>query len=545
MTFLLALALAAPPPAETLFINGRFHTPTGDAEAVAVRGGRIIAVGKTADLQAKMAQFPILDLEGKRVVPGFYDSHVHLLGGGLQLARVELKDAPDAATFQSRVKAFDQKLPRDRWMLGGNWDHDRAFGGKLPTKADLDAVAPNRPIFLRRYDGHMGLANSAALKLANITAATKDPAGGVIYRAPDGTTPTGVLKDNAMDLVEAVIPDPPADEVAEAVRAALAEAARFGVTSVQDMEGSSPAGRRALLRMLQNLEARDELTCRVNVRWPIALYQELTQLGVEANFGSDWVRIGGVKGFMDGSLGSSTAKMFDPFVGEPTNTGVFVTEPSAMRTMIRNCDAAGLSVAIHAIGDRANADLLDLFKDAITANGPRAGRLFRVEHAQHLRPEEFTEFKQLNVIASMQPFHVVDDGRWAVGRIGDERCASSYAFHSILKAGGTLAFGSDWPVAPLDPLTGMRAAVTRQTLDGKHPDGWHPSEKLTARQSLDAYTIGSAAGAGQTADRGSIEAGKLADFAVLSADVLAASVDWDALKVDATIVGGKVVFKRE
>ena len=545
MTLLLALALAASPPAETLYVNGRFVTPTGEAEAVAVRGGRIVAVGSAAVLRTRMPSFHAVDLKGKRVVPGFYDSHVHLLGGGLQLARVELKDAPDAATFAKRVTAFDQKLPRDRWMLGGNWDHDRAFGGKLPTKADLDAVAPNRPIFVRRYDGHMGLANSAALKLANVTPETKDPAGGVIYRAADGKTPTGVLKDNAMDLVEAVIPDPPADEVAEAVRAALAEAARCGVTSVQDMEGSSPAGRRELMRILQNLDRRGELTCRVDVRWPIARYQELTKLGIESNFGSEFVRVGGVKGFMDGSLGSSTAKMFDPFVGEPTNTGVFVTEPAAMRALIRSCDAAGLSVAVHAIGDRANAELLDLFADAKATNGDKPARLFRVEHAQHLRPEEFAEFAKLGVIASMQPYHVADDGRWAVGRIGDERCASSYAFNSILKTGGVVAFGSDWPVAPLDPIPGMKAAVTRQTLDGKYPNGWHPAEKITARQALDAYTVGSATGAGQLSDRGTIEAGKLADFAVLSADPLADKVDWDALKVDMTIVGGKVVFERK
>lgn len=552
-----ALLLAQPPGpggpgrADTFFVNGRFLTPAGDVGVVATERGRIVYTGPPGPLMGRgfFGPFKVVDLGNKRVVPGFYDSHAHLLGGGLQLARVELKDAKDEAEFSARVKDFDGKLPRDRWMLGGNWDHDRAFNGALPTAAALDRAAPNRPIFLRRYDGHMGLANTAALKLAGITADTKDPPGGVVYRLADGKTPSGVLKDNAMDLIEKVIPDPPADEVAEAVRAALKEAARCGVTSMQDMEGSSPAGRRTLLRALQALDRRGELTCRVDVRWPIALHKELTHLGVEANFGTGFVRIGGVKGYMDGSLGSSTAKMFDPFANDPKNTGVYVTDPADMGPLIRSADAAGLSVAVHAIGDQANAVLLDLFADAAAKNGPRPSRRLRVEHAQHLRPQEFARFKRLGVVASMQPFHVADDGRWAAGRIGEARCESSYAFRSLLDHGAVLAFGSDWPVAPLDPIPGIAAAVTRQTLDGKHPAGWHPKERISAKEAITAYTAGSATGAGQEKDRGTIEVGKLADFAVLSADPVnvpaGGTFDWAGLKVDMTVVGGNVVFERK
>ncbi len=553
MVAALMLLLASAPPqalpaagvadAELIFLNGK----VGEADSLAVTRGRITFVGSRGALEGVMRTGTpkIIDLKGKRLLPGFHDSHVHWLGGGLQLARVELKDAATEAEFGKRLTAFDKQMPRDRWMLGGNWDHDRTFNGTLPTVAMLDKYAPNRPVFIRRYDGHMGVANSAALKLANITPATADPAGGVVYRLADGKTPSGVLKDNAMDLVEKVIPDPADDEIAEAVRASMREAARFGVTSVQDMEGTSPAGRRKLMRILQNLDRRGELTCRIDVRWPISLHKELAQLGVEANFGGDFVRIGGVKGFMDGSLGSATAKMFDPYFLDPKNTGVYVTEPAAMRSLVRNADAAGLSVAIHAIGDRANSDLFDVFAEAAKANGPR-DRRFRIEHAQHLRPQDYRRFKELDVVASMQPYHVVDDGRWAALRIGETRCKSSYAYRSVLDAGGKLAFGSDWPVAPLDPMTGIAAAVTRQTLDGKHPNGWYPEQRLTAAEAIAAYTAGSAYAAGQEKERGTLEVGKLADFVVLSSDPIAVPAggvfDWAGCKVEMTIVGGKVVY---
>ena len=281
------------------------------------------------------------------------------------------------------------------------------------------------------------------------------------------------------------------------------------------------------------------------MRWPIAAHRELSAVGVEANFGNDFVRIGGVKGYMDGSLGSSTAKMFAPYEGEAKNTGVWVTEPDAMRAMIRTADAAGLNVCVHAIGDEANATLLDLFYDVTNQNGAK-DRRFRVEHAQHLRPQDYPRFKELNVVASMQPFHVVDDGRWAGGRIGATRCASSYAFRSLLDAGATLAFGSDWPVAPLDVMLGIDAAVNRRPLDGKHPNGWFPAQRISVAEAVAAYTSGSAFAAHQEKERGSIAAGKFADLVVLSRDILDPAAR-DAIadtKVDVTVVGGKVVFER-
>ncbi len=548
----LNLLVVAEPPvvADQVFINGKVWTvdkALPQAEAVAVWKGRILKVGTDAEVKALVgANTKVIDLKGRRVVPGFYDSHVHWLGGGLQLARVELKDAKDEAEFGKRLKEFDEKMPRDRWMLGGNWDHDRTFGSTLPTAEMLDKYVKNRPVFIRRYDGHMALANTAALKLARITADSKDPSGGVIERLADGKTPSGILKDNAMNLVENLILDPADDEIAEAIRASLKAAAEVGVTSVQDMEGSSAETRRKLLRTLQELVRRDELTCRIDVRWPISQQKDLAAIGVEANFGGDFVRIGGLKGFMDGSLGSSTAKMYEPFVNEPKNTGVYVTQPDVMRTLIRNADKAGQSVAIHAIGDQANGVLLDLFTE-ITQQNPNRDRRFRIEHVQHLRASDYTRFKQLNVVASMQPFHVIDDGRWAVGRIGTERCATSYAYRSLLDAGAKIAFGSDWPVAPLNPLPGIDAAVNRRTLDGKDPNGWYPEQRITVAEAVEAYTLTSAYGGFQERERGTITAGKHADFVVLNRDIFDAKQKdhIGETKVAMTVVSGKVVFERK
>jgi hypothetical protein len=545
---LLCTPLVTAQPADLVLVNGKVWTGNRaqpEAQAVAVRHGRLVAVGSTADVQ-KLAgdKTKSIDLAGKRVVPGFIDSHVHMLGGGSRLSQVPLKDAKDEQEFGKRLREFDDKLPRGRWMLGGEWDHDRAFGGELPTAAILDKYVPTRPVFLRRYDGHMALANSAALKLAGVNARTADPAGGVVYRKPGTMEPTGLLRDTAMSLVERIVPPPSPDEVAEGVRAALAEARSVGVTGVIDMDGSDARTKRDLFRLYQALARRGELTCRIDLRWPLASWKALADLGVEAGFGNDYVRIGGLKGFVDGSLGSSTAKMFDSYVNEPGSTGLYVTPPGALREYILAADKAGLNVAVHAIGDEANATLLDIYAEVIAKNGPR-DRRFRVEHAQHLRPADYKRFAELGVVASMQPFHIVDDGRWAEGRIGAKRCASSYANRSLLDAGAKVAFGSDWSVAPLSPLLGIDAAVNRRTLDGKHPKGWYPEQKITVEEALTAYTATAAFAAGREKELGTLQVGKLADLVVLSRDILAEK-ERDVLaeaKVVMTVVGGKVVYE--
>jgi predicted amidohydrolase YtcJ len=539
---------ADPSSADLVLTNGQVWTVNKDqpqAEAVAVWHSRILAVGSTAEMKSFIGpKTQVIDLEKKRVLPGFFDSHLHLLGGGTRLAQVQLKDAKDEAEFGKRLAESDKKLPRDRWMLGGEWDHDRTFNGQLPTAAIIDKYVPDRPVFLRRYDGHMSVVNSKVLKMAGITADTADPAGGVIYRKPGTKEPTGLLRDNATDLVWPLVPAPTETEIAEAVRAALKEIAANGITSVQDMDGSDTATRQKLFRLYQQMARDGKLTVRIDLRWPLADWQQLARLGVEAGFGDHWVRIGGLKGFIDGSLGSSTARMFEPYLNEKDSTGVFVTPPGKLREWIEGADKAGLSVAVHAIGDRGNADLLDVYAEVIRANGPR-DRRFRVEHAQHLRTADYGRFKELGVIASLQPYHIIDDGRWAEGRIGAKRCASSYANRSLLDAGAKIAFGSDWSVAPLSPLEGIDAAVTRRTLDGKHPGGWFPEQRITVVEAIEAYTLGAAYAAFQEKDRGSIAVGKLADFVVLSRDILAESERERIGKTEVvmTVVGGKVVYQ--
>lgn len=555
MSSLLLLSLFVPAAepvvaADLVVHNGKVWTGDPahpDAQAVAVWRARVLKVGSDDEVKKLVgANTKVIDLKGGRLVPGFHDSHLHLLNGGRALSSVYLKDAADETEFGKRLAAFGANTPRDRWLLGGLWDHDRTFKGALPTFEAVDKFVKGRPVFVQRYDGHMGLANSAALKLAGITADTKDPPGGVIGRLADGKTPSGILKDNAMALVARVIPEPGDEEILEAVLAAQKALAESGITSAQDLDGSGAETRRKLLRTYQKLARDGKLTCRVDLRWSLAAYKELADAGLMADFGSDFVRIGGVKGFMDGSLGSSTAKMFGPYETDAKNTGVYVTEPDVMRSLVRSADAAGLNVCVHAIGDQANAVLLDVFKEVAKQNGPR-DRRFRVEHVQHLRPEDYTRFKELSVVASMQPYHVIDDGRWAEGRIGAKRCASSYAYRSLLDSGATLAFGSDWPVAPLDVLAGIDAAVNRRTLDGKHPNGWFPEQRITVAEAVAAYTIGSAFAAHQEKDRGSIAAGKLADFVLLSRDIFSPA-ERDKIadtKVTLTVIGGKVVFERK
>ena len=550
LLFVLAVAPVETPVAELVVVNGKIWTgdpKNAEVTALAVWKNRIIVAGN--DGEAKAVAGPntkVIDAHGQRIVPGFYDSHAHVLGGGLQLARVELKDAKDEAEFGRRLVEFDKKMPTGRWMTGGNWDHDRAFKGVLPTAELLDKYVKDRPVFIRRYDGHMAVCNTAALKIAKITAETKNPLGGVIERLADGKTPSGSLKDNAMDLVGRHIPEPDESEITDAIIAALKAAAEVGVTSIQDMGGMEGDTRRIYFRQLQKMAAEEKLTCRIDVRLPLNAHRELSTIGITAGFGGDYLRLGGLKAFMDGSLGSSTAKMFEPYVSDANTTGVFVTPPALMQAQVAAADKSGLNVCVHAIGDRANAELLDIYEKVTVANGPR-DRRFRIEHVQHLRPQDYPRFKQIGVIASMQPFHIADDGRWAEGRIGAKRCESSYAFRSLIDAGAVLAFGSDWPVAPLDPLPGVDAAVNRTTLDGGHPNGWVPAQRITVAEAIAGYTTGSAFGGYQEKDRGTLEVGKLADFAVLDRDIFSANekTKIGTTKVMMTVVGGKIVFERK
>ncbi len=530
--------------ADLILINGRITTVNDrqpEAEAVAVRDGRIIAVGGSSEIQALAGSGTrVIDLAGRRVAPGFNDAHVHFLDGGQGLASVQLRDAGTEEEFSRRIGEFAAKLPKGRWILNGNWDHENWTPARLPTRQLIDAVTPDNPVFINRLDGHMALANTLALKLAGVTRATQDPPGGAIVRDRNGD-PAGVLKDAAMGLVYRVIPPPDEAQMIEAIRAAMRYAAENGVTSVQDMSASP-----ALLPVYQKLLRDGELTVRISGHQPLPQWEKLAAVGIRAGFGSDKLRIGALKGFADGSLGSTTAFFFEPYLDDPKTSGLPSDEmfpESRMLENIAGADKAGLQVAVHAIGDRANRIILDHFAEAVRRNGER-DRRFRIEHAQHLRIEEIKRFASQKVIASMQPYHAIDDGRWAENRIGPERAKGAYAFRSLLDAGAVLAFGSDWYVAPMEPLMGIYAAVTRRTLDGRRPDGWVPEQKITVAEAVRAFTLGSAYASFDETIKGSIEPGKLADLVVLSDDIF--SIDptaIDKVKVVMTVFDGRVVYE--
>jgi hypothetical protein len=535
----------AQPAASLVLLNGKIWTVNEAqprAEAVACLGNRIVAVGSNGEIRKWIGPgTETIDLGGKLVVPGFNDAHVHFFSGGENLAGVQLRDAKSEDEFRARIAQFAAKQPAGRWITGGDWDHENWTPARLPTRQSIDAVTAGHPVFVSRLDGHMALANSQALQLAGITRDTPDPPGGTIVRDAAGE-PTGVLKDAAMGPLVRAIPAPSEDQIADAVRAAMRYAAENGVTSVQDMSAAPE-----ILRVYQKLLARGELTVRISGHQPLATWQRLAAVGLRADFGGEKLHIGALKGFADGSLGSTTALLFEPYLDAPNTSGLANSQmipESKMQGHILDADRAGLQVAVHAIGDKANHIILGMYEEAERQNGAR-DRRFRIEHAQHLRMEDIPRFGKLHVIASMQPYHCIDDGRWAEKRIGPERAKGTYAFRALLDSGAVLAFGSDWDVAPMQPLMGIYAAATRRTLDGKHPDGWVPEQKITVAEAIRAYTMGSAYASFDEKIKGSIEPGKLADMVVVSDDILSIpAVGIEKTRVETTVFDGKVVYHR-
>jgi predicted amidohydrolase YtcJ len=529
---------------DLVILNASIHTmdparPTADA--LAILGNRIAALGSSAEICALAGpRTRVIDAAGKTVLPGFNDAHVHFLMGGFSLANVDLRNAKSPEEMARRLKDYAGKLPKGRWILGGDWDHEKWPGAPLPTSDMIDAVTPDHPVFVNRLDGHMALANSLALKLAGVTRETKDPPGGIIVRDARTGEPTGILKDGAESLVERVVPAKTFEEKHVAAKAATEHAAQLGVTSLTDMSANEDVG------LYQYMLERGELKTRIYAIRSIVSWEMLAGTGVRAAFGSDSLRIGGLKGFADGSLGSSTALFFEPYSDAPNTRGLLFDQmlpEGAMLKRIEGADKAGLQVMIHAIGDEANFRILETYRQAAEQNGPR-DRRFRIEHAQHLRPSEIPRFGQQKVIASMQPYHAADDGRWCDKRIGPERAKGAYAFRSLLNSGAVLAFGSDWTVAPLNPLEGLKAAVTRQTLDGKHPNGWVPEQKLTLDEAIRAYTVGSAYAEFAEKVKGTLTPGKLADLVMLDRDLYQANpADIDKARVLLTLTDGQVVWE--
>ncbi len=554
------------PGAELILLNGKIWTgeaqplpgvkvtPARFVQAVAIANGRILAVGSDEQIKAYAGPHTqVIDLGGRLALPGFMDSHVHFLAGSFQLLEVNLKHTHDEADFARRIGEKAQSLSAGRWMLGGNWDEEAWPDAKLPTRWLIDPVTGDHPVFLSRYDGHAGLANSLALKLAGITKSTPDPEGGVIVHDPKTGEPTGVLKDAAQDLVTRVIPNPSEAEVEEALRTGLKHAAELGVTTVEDMAlgDNTPNGDfTGEIRLLRRAEREGWLTCRFYELTPIEQWKRLADAGISHDMGDSYLKMGALKAFADGSIGSRTAWMFKPYTDDAKNFGLATAlmdppsdPPTKMEALSRGADAAGLQLAIHAIGTRAIAEILDMYAQMGGAD-PAAHR-FRIEHAQHMREQDFARFGKMGIIASMQPYHAIDDGRWVEKRIGPERARWSYAWRSMLDADAPLAFGTDWPVAPLNPLLGIYAAVTRETLDGKHPTGWIPQEKISLTQALVAYTWGSAYAAFEEHHRGTLAPGMLGDVVVISEDLF--SIPPDQIKdthVVLTVVGGRVVYRK-
>jgi predicted amidohydrolase YtcJ len=524
-----------------MVIYGRVWT--GDstrpwAHAVAISGDTISAVGDSAEIARLTDRSTRVISNGEAMVtPGFMDGHTHFIYGGFQLTQVDLRDANTPAEFVRRIKAYAAKLKPGEWILGGNWDHERWPGTPLPDRSWIDSVTPNNPVFVDRLDGHMTLANSVVLKLAHIDRSTKDVPGGTIVRRRDGE-PTGVVKDAAQNLVYAVQPTPSPQQADAAIERAMRWAASHGVTGVADV--SVPWFEVAALRRAHDA---GRMITRVAVFVPVQDWHLMADTVRAAGRGDHWLRLAGVKGYVDGSLGSTTALFYEPYLDAPDTKGLMVTPEDSLRKWIGAADSAGLQVAVHAIGDRANGVILDIYDSLARAHGPR-DRRFRIEHAQHLRPSDIQRIARSGVIASMQPYHAIDDGRWAEKRIGPERIKTTYAFRSLLDAGAHLAFGSDWTVAPLDPILGIYAAVTRRTLDGKHPEGWVPEQKITVEEALRAYTTGNAYGVFAERKRGMLKPGYLADVTILSQDLTAIPPEQiEHVAVQATVAGGNIVFE--
>jgi len=511
-----------------------------NAQAVAVLGDRIVGVGSNADVDAwRGPNTRVIDAKGKLLLPGFNDAHVHFVSGGMQLTNIQLNDATSAEEFARRIGERAKITPKGEWIQGGNWDETKWTPPNMPTRELIDALTPYTPVFVSRYDGHMGLANSLALKLAGITARTPDPPGGTIVRDAQGN-PTGALKDAATDYIDKVIPPLSHDQRVKIVQRALAHAASLGVTSVQHMVASYED-----IAVYSELLQRGELTARIYAAPLITHVDDQAKLGIGHAFGGPYLRIGALKAFADGSLGSGTAYFYEPFLNQGNNRGLLSDEMqpiSLMRDRYMQADAAGLQICTHAIGDEGISTILDLYADVIKAHG-ESDRRFRIEHAQHMAAKDFERFAQLHVIASVQPYHAIDDGRFAESHIGHDRASRTYAFRTFLDHGVRLAFGTDWEVAPLNPMLGLYAAVTRATLDGKNPNGWFPEQKLTVAESVEAYTMGSAYAEFQEKEKGSITAGKLADMVLLSDDIFSIAPekirDVTVLK---TVVGGRLVF---
>lgn len=529
--------------ATIVLTNGRIYTqdrsvPT--ARAIAIRGDCILSAGSDQDMLALLgAGGEHIDLGGRCATPGLVDAHVHFQSYSLGLTQIDLAGSESLEVVRERIVAAVKGDPGNDWLKGRGWNQADWPGGRFPTAADLDAVTGARPALLKHKSGHAAWANSRALRLAAVTENTPDPDGGQIQRDTSGR-PTGILFETAIDLVNDVVPRPSQESIVEAMRLGQKACLLAGLTGFHDYDG------RACFRALQTLHQAGELSLRIVKNIPARYLDHAIGVGLRSGFGDDWLIIGGVKMFADGALGPRTATMLAPYEGEPENTGIVVTDKEEMMQRASKASAAGLSLTVHAIGDRANHDVLDVYEHVRKEERARGGSSLRhrIEHFQIVHPSDFSRLASLNVVASMQPIHATADMDMA-DRYWGERAQFSYAWRQVLQIGGLLAFGSDAPVEPIEPLTGIHAAVTRRRADGSPGgEGWYPGQRLTIDQAIRAYTMGAAEAIGREAVQGSISPGKLADLTVFEQDIY--RVAPEALldvSIAGAMVGGKFRYR--
>ncbi|MFZ2489043.1 MAG: amidohydrolase [Anaerolineae bacterium] len=529
--------------ADLLFVNGKLWTQDvrfPAATALALQGPRILAVGDDAALRALAGpRTEIIDLHGARVLPGLTDAHCHFQLWAQARQQLDLTDAPSLAAVQEALAAAAQQTPPGQWIRGYGWNETDWPAARLLTRHDLDAAAPQHPVILWRSDLHLAAVNTAALRLAGIVAATPNPTTGIIDRQPDGQ-PSGVLRDHAIELVQAVLPAPDAATVDAAMRSTIAAAHQLGLTGIHDFRIGDAAESRSAWHTWQRLHAAGDLALRVWLMLDGTLLDEAVQIGLRSGFGDDRLRIGGLKYFADGSLGARTAWMLEPY--NDGGTGLPVVPMTHLADAIRRADAAGLTVGIHAIGDRALRELLDVFRAVLPADRrPTTALPHRIEHVQHSTVTDLLRLGQLGLVASVQPVHLADDLPLVEQALGP-RGQWSYAWRTLLEGGAVLALGSDCPVASANPFWGIQTAVTRQRRDGSPADGWYPEQRLTVAEAVAGYTLGPAYASGQLHQQGSLAPGKLADLIVLDRDIFAVPPqEIGATQVTMTVFDGRIV----
>lgn len=521
------------------FINGKIYTVNSKrdwAEAVVIANNKIVFVGSNSDAQIHIDEFTeVIDLNGKLMLPGFTDCHAHVIMGGQFLLNVDLTEVKSKEEFSSKVKNFAKTIKNDRWIIGGNWNHQNWEVVELPHKDWIDQFTQNIPVFVYRMDYHVALANSYVLKLAGIDRDTPNPPSGEIVKDKNGE-PTGILTDKAMDLVLNIIPEPSDTEFDEAIDTAMEEARRLGVTSIHDISYDNH------FKALQKAEREGRLTSRLYTRLLLKNYKTMIANEIQYNFGSDLLKIGSLKDFADGALGSKTAYMSEPYIDDPNNFGLPMDElkNGRLEEMIIESDKNHLQCSIHAIGDRAITELLDIIEKMKNQN-PDWDRKFRIEHAQHISKKDIKRAAELGVIISAQPYHLFDDGCWAESVIGKERIKDFNAFRSLIDAGIKLCFGSDWSVSTMDPIKGIYVAVTRATANGKC---FIPEERITVEEAVDCYTINAAYASFQEEIIGSIEVDKLADMVVLSENIFEIEpAEIKNAEVEMTVLDGEIIYK--